>query len=137
MATAIVNFVKYHFQDNSVFVDEPAISPTAYETATMNSETRTYYKVTVSSAGGNTLSVTDLTNKTYDVTSDRNIVVRDYITSKAGGVDKNMLTSSSSAVIHGINGVLNYKTLANGRYDADWSTEAKARAYLIKYRLIK
>lgn len=137
MATAIVNFVKYHFQDNSVFVDEPAIAPTAYETATMNSETRTYYKVTVSSAGGNTLSVTDLTNKTYDVTSDRNIVVRDYITSKAGGVDKNMLTSSSSAVIHGINGVLNYKTLANGRYDADWSTEAKARAYLIKYRLIK
>ncbi|MBQ9363296.1 MAG: fasciclin domain-containing protein [Bacteroidaceae bacterium] len=137
MATAIVNFVKYHFQDNSVFVDEPSIAATSYETATMNSETQTYYKVTVSSAGGHTLSVRDLGGHTCNVTSDRNIVVRDYITSKAAGVDKNTLTSSSSAVLHGIDGVLNYKTYPNGRYDSDWSSESKARAYLNEYRLIK
>ncbi len=135
MATAIVNFVKYHFQDNSIFVDQPTIKATGYETATMNSETQTYYKVTVSSTGNNTLSVKDNAGHTRQVTADQNILVRDYITAKNAGTDKNTLTSSSSAVIHGIDGVLNYKTYENGKYDSDWSTLAKARAYLNKYGL--
>ena len=42
MVTALVNFVKYHFQDNSVFADTPSIQKTTYETATINSETGVY-----------------------------------------------------------------------------------------------
>jgi hypothetical protein len=135
MATSIVNFVKYHFQDNSIFADQPAISPTAYETGTMNSETQTYYKLTVSSTGAGTLNVKDAVGNNRSITANKNIIVRDYITAKQSSTDKNTITSSSSAVIHGINGVLNYKPLVGGRYDSDWSTQAKARAYINKYKL--
>ena len=137
MATSLVNFVKYHFQDNSIFADEPAISETAYETGTMNSETQTYYKLKVSSTGNGTLSVKDNAGKTHNVTNDKNIIVRDYITAKASATDANTITSSSSAVIHGIDGVLDYKTYEGGKYSSDWSSLAKARAYINKYKLIK
>ena len=137
MATVIVNFVKYHFQDNSVFADVPAIRTTAYETGTMNSETQTYHKLTVSSTGGGTLSVKDNAGHTRNITSDKNIVVRDYITAKQTGTDRNTITSSSSAVLHGIDGVLDYKAYTGNRYDSEFATEAKARAYLNKYMLIK
>jgi len=137
MATSLVNFVKYHFQDNSVFADQPTISETAYETGTMNSETQTYYKLNVSSTGNGTLSVTDNAGQTRNVTSDKNIIIRDYITAKQSATDKNTITSSSSAVIHGIDGVLNYKTYDGGKYSSDWSSLGKARAYLNKYKLIK
>ena len=131
MATAIVNFVKYHFQDNSIFADIAPISETAYETATINSETGVYRKVSVS-------STEDAINQTRTITSDKNIIARDYIISGTGSSAINKtLTSSSSAVIHGINGVLDYKKYDNNRYDSDWATLAKARAYLQKYQIVE
>lgn len=137
MATAIINFVKYHFQDNSIFADTPAIAPTAYETATVNSETGVYLKVTVSSNGNGTLSVKDIAGNVRNITSDKNIIVRDYITNGGKNAISTTITSSSAAVIHGIDGVLNYKENTNGRYDSDWSTSAKARAYLKKYSIVE
>ena len=137
MATAIVNFVKYHFQDNSVFADNPSYKATPYETATINSETGVYCKVTASSDGNGSLTVKDIAGNTRHITSDKNIVVRDYITKGEEEAYKNTLVSSSAAVIHGIDGVLDYKTYSNGRYDSDWSSQAKARAYLKKYQLLK
>lgn len=136
MATAIVNFVRYHFQDNSVFADAPAMNETEFETACINSETNVYRKVSVHSAGNGTLSVKDVTGAECSITNDKNIIARDYIVKSGGSraIDKSIITSSS-AVLHGINGVLNYKPLVNGRYDSDWSSLAKARAYLKKYRL--
>ena len=135
MATSIINFVKYHFQDNSIFADKPPMAETTYETGTMNSETQTYYKLTVASTGDGTLNVTDATGTTRQVTDDKNIIVRDYITAKQSTTDRNTITASSSAVIHGINGVLNYKSFKDGLYSSDWSTPAKARAYINKYKL--
>lgn len=135
MVTAIVNFVKNHFQDNSVFADSPSIASTAYETATINSETGVYCKVRVSSNGGGSLSVTDANGKTCNITNDKNIIARDYITSGVTSAINATLTSSSSAVIHGIDGVLDYKNYEGGRYDSDWTNGAKARAYLNKYKL--
>lgn len=138
MVTSIVNFVKYHFQDNSVFADTPAIAETAYETATINSETGVYRKVWVSSTGGDALTVKDATGKSYGITKDKNLIARDYIISGDGtNATSKTLTSSSSAVIHGINGVLNYKSYDGGRYDSDWASLAKARAYLKKYRIVE
>lgn len=136
MATAIINFVKNHFQDNSVFADTPAMKSTQYETATLNAETGIYSKVRVASNGSSnvadaTLTIKDATGKEVHLTSDKNIIARDYI------IQAKKIVSSSSAVIHGIDDVLNYKTLTNGRYDSDWKTEAKARTYLSKYRLTK
>lgn len=137
MATAIVNFVKYHFQDNSVFADTPSYKATQYETATINSETGVYCKVTALSEGNGNLKVKDIAGNTRSITSDKNIIVRDYITNGKENAYENTLISSSAAVVHGIDGVLDYKTYANGRYDSDWTSQSRARAYLKKYQLLK
>ncbi len=136
MATTIINFVKYHFQDNSVFVDTPALAETEYSTATLNSEKGVYCKVKVSSAGGETLAVKGIGNSVaVGVTNDRNIMVRDYIISGTG--NNQLIKASSFAVMHGINGVLDYMEYAGGRYDASWATPAAAKEYISNYRIIE
>ncbi len=134
MVTTLINFIKYHFQDNSVFADLPALAATEYETATLNSETGIYCKLTVSSTGNNTLQVTDATGNTRTVSPEfKNKLVRDYILSGSGTT--RTITASSFAVMHGIDGVLNYKTLPGGRYDSDWATTSAARRLVKKYRI--
>ena len=138
MATSIINFVKYHFQDNSIFADNASMAETPYETATINSETGVYRKVSVSSTGNGSLTVKDATGATRNITGDKNIVARDYIINGTGtSAITKTITSSSSAVIHGIDGVLDYKKYDNNRYDSDWASMAKARAYLQKYQLVE
>ncbi len=149
-AVEIINFLKNHFQDNSVFADTPARKETAYETATIvTSEvtsddeestgggTGVYSKIYVSSNGNGTLAVRDANGDTHHITGDKNIIARDYITDGKSNAKDNKIVSSSSAVIHGIDGVLNYRKLTNGRYDTAWATAAKAKKFNKKYRLIK
>ena len=134
MVTALVNFVKYHFQDNSVFADTPSIQKTTYETATINSETGVYCKVDVSSEGNGSLTVTDVTGKSCKITDRKNLLTRDYV------ISSNYIAASSFAVLHGIEGVLDYKKFANEsnpRYDSDWTTVTAAKKYLSKYRIIE
>ena len=137
MATTIVNFVKNHFQDNTIFADVAPIATTQYETATINSETGVYCKVNVQSSGNGALSVTDTNGNVCNITSNKNIIVRDYVTNGNASHISRTLSASSSAVLHGIDGVLDYKSYTGGRYDADWATAAKARAYLKQYQLLK
>ena len=130
MVTALMNFLKYHFQDNSVFADVPALAPTQYETATLNSETGIYCKVTVSSSGNGTLNVKDTAGNTRSVLDNfKNQLVRDYV------IASNQISASSFAVMHGIDGVLNYKTLSNGRYDSDWNTTGAAKRFIKNYQI--
>ncbi|MBQ0022557.1 MAG: fasciclin domain-containing protein [Prevotellaceae bacterium] len=136
MVTAIVNFVKNHFQDNSIFADTPALVSTPYETMTINSETGVYCRLKVASSGNGNLSITDAAGHERHLTSDKNIIVRDYKTDGNQSAIKNALSSSSAAVLHGIDGVLDYKANEGGRYDADWKSLAKARAYLKKYQIL-
>ena len=105
---------------------------------TINSETGVYRKVSVSSTGYGSLTVKDATGATRNITGDKNIVARDYIINGTGtSAITKTITSSSSAVIHGIDGVLDYKKYDNNRYDSDWASMAKARAYLQKYQLVE
>lgn len=135
MAEVLVNFIKYHFQDNSVFVDTPSVPATGYETATMNSETQTYYKLTVSSSAPNQLKVKDAAGNTRNVTSYNNIIVRDYITKKVAEAEKNTITSSSSAVVHGIDGILDYMKYNGNKYSSVWESEARMRAFHKAHKL--
>ncbi len=136
MVTSLINFLKYHFQDNSVFADLPVMNSTEYETATLNSETGVYCKVSVSSGGWNTLTVTDATGKSCDVMSDyKNLLARDYIIT--GSSNALSISASSFAVMHGINDVLNFKSLTGGRYDSDWSTTGAARRFVNQYRITR
>jgi hypothetical protein len=134
MVSSLVNFIKYHFQDNSVFADTPALQPTNYETATLDVSTGIYCKVKASSSGNNTLNITDATGKSVSITSNKNILTRDYVLN-ASGTSAKTISASSFAVMHGINGVLNYKTYTNGRYDSDWTTESAAKRYLSKFSI--
>ena len=134
MVTSLINFLKYHFQDNSVFADLPAMKSTEYETATMDSETGVYCKVTVSSNGNNTLTVKDANGESRNVLDGyKNLIARDYVIK--GSNNAMTINASSSAVMHGINGVLNYKTLTGGRYDTDWESTGAAKRYMKKYQI--
>lgn len=136
MVTVLTNFLKYHFQDNSVFVDKPALAPTKYETATINSETGVYVKLTVQSAGGNTLSVTDADGQTMDVDANfRNVLVRDYIIATSGKQQK--INASSFAVMHAVPKTLHYTQLPGGRFDGLCNTNAAARRTLKKFQIKK
>ena len=147
MVTSIINFVKNHFQDRSIFADTNTQNAATYETATLNSETNVYCKVTVQGSNGNLTVKSDFAGATpVSVTNKKNIIARDYIARTAGGTTVPAATAaastlninaSSSIVIHGIDGVLDYKKYDNDRYDSDWATPAKARNYLKKYKLVK
>lgn len=149
MITCLVNFLKYHFQDNSVFADHNAVEATKYETACINDQTNRYRSVKVSSTGNGTLSVrsvystdangNDVEGPVRNVTSDpalKNIMTRDY-TFNTKAKNATTIETSSYAVVHLIDGVLNFKQLNNGRYDTDWATTASARKFIAKYRIRK
>lgn len=149
MITCLVNFLKYHFQDNSIFADRNAIEPTKYETACINNATNRYRSVKVSSTGGGTLNVrsvystdaagNDVEGPVRKVTDDatlKNIMTRDY-TFNAQARNATTIETSSYAVVHQIDGVLNFKQLTNDRYDSDWATTGSARRFIAKYRIRK
>ena len=135
MVTLLINFIRYHFQDNAIFADTPALTATEYETATMDSETGVYCKLTVSSSGNGSLTVKDLAGNTRTVDSSfKNKLTRDYVLYTVT-TSTRRINASSFAVIHGIDGVLNYETLTDGRYDSAWNTSSAAKRTLRKYRL--
>lgn len=149
MITCLVNFLKYHFQDNSVFADHNVVEATKYETACINDETNRYRSVKISSTGNGTLSVrsvystdangNDVEGPVRNVTSDpalKNIMTRDY-TFNTKAKNATTIETSSYAVVHQIDGVLNFKQLNNGRYDTDWATTTAARKFIAKYRIRK
>lgn len=149
MITCLVNFLKYHFQDNSIFADRNAIEDIKYETACINNETNRYRSVKVSSTGNGTLSVrsvystdasgNDVQGPVRNVTSDetlKNIMTRDY-TFNTRARNATTIETSSYAVVHQIDGVLNFKQLENDRYDSDWATTGAAKKFIAKYRIRK
>lgn len=141
MVDVIVNFVKYHFQDASIFIDKiPFHSTDGYETATINSESGIYCKLYPSRSESGELTIKDATGKVCHVTEDNNIFIRDYVTSGEKTSHTNRIVSSSSAVVHGIDGVLNFTDkYTNGRYDSVWKNpnSAKSRAYINNYKIRK
>ncbi|MFA6819346.1 MAG: hypothetical protein WCR53_02205, partial [Bacteroidaceae bacterium] len=142
MITCLLDFIKYHFQDNSIFVDSNPINTTAYETACINNVTNRYITVSVSSNGNNTLSVADKAGNTRQVITENgqdgnyNMLARDIELNRSGEYASTIETSSY-AVLHRIDGVLNFKPLTNNRYDSDWTTTSKARKFIAKYRIRK
>ena len=132
MVTYLTNFLKYHFQDNSIFADTPALQSFDYETATVNNATGTYCKLTVSSQGNGTLSLTDHSGKTVNIDQNfKNQLARDYV------IENKRIAASSFIVMHGLNDVLNFEPLTNGRYDSAWATSGAARRFIKKFQIKK
>ena len=150
MITCLVNFLKYHFQNNSVFADRLAVKPAYYETACQNDSANGNRYVKVSSIGNGTLFVQSVYGinptdgfdivgplcQVVDDASRKNILTRDYTLSTiATRANNATIETSSYAVVHQIDGVLNFKELDGGRYDTDWATIEAAGLFLEKYSI--
>ena len=132
MCTALLNFVKYHFQDDAVYNDIPVLPTTAYETACINAETNRYITVDVQNSGNGNLTVTDQLGHTRHLDATRqNILTRDLQFNNTDNATT--IETSSFAVVHQVDGVLNFTALPNGRYEGLYDTSAKARKFMAKY----
>ncbi len=155
--TFLNNFLRTHFVDNSVFEDKSERAENEYVTSSYDINNGLFVKVHISRSkqGGETrLFVRDDNGgKVCQTTGDlRNVMARDivclrdpngnYSGPKESPTGKNsmnniVLQSSSFAVIHQINGVLNHIPLVDGRYDSTWADASSCKKYLRQFAVPK
>ncbi|MCR4995026.1 MAG: hypothetical protein K6A32_06595 [Bacteroidales bacterium] len=151
--TYLNNFIRCHFLDGSIFEDKSDKADKDFVTQSYDSQKGSFVKVYISRKGEQLFIHND--KELYDESDDvpvytvegdlRNIMARDIVclldpngnysgakTSPTGRSSMNniVLQSSSFAVIHQINGVLNHTKLVNERYDSTWATPASCKRYL-------
>lgn len=108
-AEMIRNFVKYHIQDNSVFVDKSAVTGN-FETAVMNNILKVFYTLGVN-AGNNQITLTDKLGNVRQITNNsslKNLIAREYTFDSADKLTARRIFSSANIVVHQIDGVLLY-----------------------------
>lgn len=125
-------FIRYHIQDNSVFVDKVPQNRT-YQSATIKLDDKDthfstfknkYYKIGIRSNGGDLTLVTEQNKTAHVIKSNNlyNIMTRDYVFSNRPSAFKNIdgtgtgseyntssILTSSTAVIHQIDAVLTFE----------------------------
>ncbi len=137
--TYLINFIRYHFADNSVFVDNSNFASTEYVTASYDNVKGLFCKLNIKREGKQ-LMVQDANDGKWNTVEGRyNILARDVSCSASptGKSTMNGITidGSSFAVIHQIPGVLNHTELTNGRYDGAWATESNCKSYLKRFAI--
>jgi len=108
-AEMIRNFVKYHIQDNSVFVDNSSVTGN-FETAVMNNSLMVFYTLGVN-GGNNQITLTDKLGNVRQVTNNsslKNIIAREYTFDSADKLTARKIFSSANIVVHQIDGALLY-----------------------------
>ena len=136
MVTCLVNFVKYHFQDRSVFDDLPSMSEASFETSSFDRVSQVFIPLKVKASGGKgSLSVTDVAGNTVSVTSLTNVFARDMQFNGPRTTTSTLVNSSAYSVIHQLNGYLNFQA-DGGRFDNNWTTASAARNYVKRYQPI-
>ena len=134
MMTMLINFGKYHFQDQSFFVDNASASG-KYQTACIDNVENIYIDLSMKQGPAGQFTVTGKDNVTANVIAPYNVLARDANFDRSSS--PNSISNSSFVVIHQIDKVLNFKSLTNGRYDSEWATPASAAAFVKKYGLKK
>ncbi len=138
--TYLQNFIRNHFVDNSVFVDQSRIPETEYVTACFDNKLELFNKVLIQRNAG-TLQVRESENGQWLTVSGKyNIMARDVNTSfspnKAENLSGLKIEGSSFAVIHQIPGTLNHTSLdENGQHAINWEDESSCRAYLKRFAI--
>ena len=132
VADRILNFLKYHIQDNSVYIGgEPTVN-VKYETSTLNPVNNRFFSVTVN-ADDNNLTIADQLGNTRRVMTNGNsfnVVGREYWIQNATNVNTTNLYNASDLVVHQIDGPLFYdkQQLTSWRDEVNAiPTEAKGR----------
>ena len=111
VANRILNFLKYHIQDNSVFIGGQPVQGVMYESSTLNPLVNRFFSLTVT-ADDNALTITDqLKNRRSVVTQGQNynLIGREYWIQNAQNVNNTLLYNASDVVVHQIDGPLFYQ----------------------------
>ena len=130
LKSRILNFVKYHIQDNSVIIGGTNHANTKFETFTNNPSTKRYYNLNVTS-NDHQITVTDDLNHTYKVETGNglyNLLGREYwITNKDKANDQ--IFNASDIGVHQSNGALLYNNeqLTNWKEAIGLSTSSPAK----------
>lgn len=156
MITYLNNFIRCHFLDNSFFEDKTAQVEKEFTTSSYDQVNGVFVKAYMSrtkTGDGSRLVVHDnVGGSSHTTTGDlRNIMTRDMTciydkngtmsgdkTTPTGKQEMNyiVLQSSSSAVVHQIDGVLNHTELtSNGRYDGAWANAKACKNYLKRFSI--
>ena len=130
MVEEINSFIRYHFQDNSIYADN-VIDEGEYATACSDTA-RIRQKLNITGGHG-ILYVTDNSGQTITIDTNNstryvNVMTRDYELNKRSHV----ISNSSFAVVHQISTPLNFHKPNTARYDGLW-TGNNANARLADY----
>ena len=152
MATCLLNFLKYHYQDCSVFVDNVDGTATGdYQTSCIDSEANNYVMLHVARNTGS-IAVTDNSGAVVKVnTADAkqyNMLANDIQYSKRNnsGTNGNLghIRVNSYVVMHQLANDTYLNFLSNAewansgnRFDRSWATTDSARRFVNKYRIRK
>ncbi len=131
MITTLVNFLKYHFQDESVFVDGVSSSQ-KYSTSSVNNETKVYMKLDVTQTP-NSIVLKDESGQTIPVVAPYNQLVRDANFDRESAPQ--YIRSSSYAVVHTIGKALLFDKSLSAGYARKWSSVKQAKAFLSKFSI--
>lgn len=142
MITMLINFLKYHFQDQSLFVDhvttkldnDDNADGKKYQTSCIDNDKNIYLSLHVKQSD-NAITVTDNTGENVHVIAPNNLMARDMDFDGATSGGASSIKNSSYVVLHQVDKVLNFASLPNGRYDSKWATAAAARSFVKKYRI--
>lgn len=142
MITMLINFLKYHFQDQSLFVDhvttkldnDDNADGKKYQTSCIDNVKNIYLSLHVMQSD-NAITVTDNTGEKVHVIAPNNLMARDMDFDGATSGGASSIKNSSYVVLHQVDKVLNFASLPNGRYDSKWATAAAARSFVKKYRI--
>jgi uncharacterized surface protein with fasciclin (FAS1) repeats len=110
LASMIVRFVRYHFQDNSIFLDKGFVSG-SYQTAALNNSTETFYKLALS-GGNHSLNIKTGSGETAHVLTSGgkyNIMARDFKFNTASPATATQIITSSYIVIHQVDKCLYFQ----------------------------
>lgn len=109
VADRILNFMKYHIQDNAVYLEGETVNSAKFETSTLNPLNKRFYSLTVK-ADQDGITITDQLNNTRSVVKggNSNLTGREYWISGANNLRSNTLYNASDVVMHQIDGVLLY-----------------------------
>ncbi len=134
MINEINSFIRYHFQDNSVYADN-TVENGEYSTASSDSLGLREKLIVKTESGNGKIYVQDNRGKTIiiDATDSKmvNRMTRDYIFN-AKAQNAISITTSSFAVVHQISTPLNIHKNSD-RYDAAW-TGSGAKQWLLAHR---
>ena len=120
----ILNFLRFHFQDNSLYTDVVLSSGgNNYKTQTFNESESVFYELNVKNSS-NSLTVSSISSTNQEVLSRANVLpticnktAREYLFNAGVGVSPSAtgITSSSYLVLHAVDSPLFYSKMVNGK----------------------